>query len=106
MVRTAARLATKLDSLWHALYVETPRTRRLPEARQLAILRTLKLAQDLGAETATVAAQDAVEAVLDYARHNNLGRIVAGRGTRARQRWPAHQAFSQRLGARAPDIDI
>jgi two-component system sensor histidine kinase KdpD len=106
VVRTAARLATKLDSKWHALYVETPRTRRLPEARQHAILRTLKLAQDLGAETATVAAQDAVAAVLDYARHNNLGRIVAGRSTRVGRGWLARQAFSQRLGARAPDIDI
>ena len=106
VVRTAARLATKLDRLWHALYVETPQTRRLPEARQQAILRTLKLAQELGAETATVAAQDAVGAALDYARRNNLGRIVAGRSTGARQRWSTRQAFSQRLAARAPDIDI
>ena len=84
VVRTAARLAAKLDATWHAVYVETPALQRLPEPRRRAILKTLKLAQDLGAETATLPAQDAVEAVLDYARRNNLAQIVMGRSTRAR----------------------
>jgi two-component system sensor histidine kinase KdpD len=106
VVRTAARLAAKLDSAWHAVYVETPALQRLPEAQRRAILKTLKLAQDLGAETATLTAPEAVEAVLDYARRNNLGRIVVGRSTRARARWPGRQPFSRRLGARSPDIDL
>ncbi|MDQ3565332.1 MAG: hypothetical protein M3436_14770 [Pseudomonadota bacterium] len=106
VVRTAARLAAKLDSAWHAVYVETPELQRLPEPRRRAILKTLKLAQDLGAETATLPAQDEVEALLDYARRNNLGRIVVGRSTRARLRWWERQPFSQRLGTKAPDIDF
>ena len=104
VVRKAARLAAKLDSTWHAVYVESPALQHLPEAQRRAILKTLKLAQDLGAETATIAAQDPVEAVLDYARRNNLGRIVMGRSTRAH--WFGRQSFSQRLGAKAPDVDI
>jgi two-component system sensor histidine kinase KdpD len=106
VVRTAARLAAKLDSDWHAVYAETPALQRLPEAQRSAILKTLRLAQELGAQTATLPAQDAVEAVLDYARRNNLGRIVVGRSTRARMRWPGRQSFSRRLGASAPDIDL
>lgn len=106
VVRTAARLAAKLDSAWHAVYVETPALQRLPEAQRRAILKTLMLAQELGAQTATLPAQDAVEAVLDYARRNNLGRIVVGRSTHARARWPGRQSFSRRLGARSPDIDL
>ncbi len=106
VVRTAARLAAKLDSAWHAVYAETPALQRLPKARRHAILNTLKLAQDLGAHTATLPAQDAAEAVLNYARRNNLGSIVVGRSTRARLRWPGQQSFSRRLGAKAPDIDI
>jgi two-component system sensor histidine kinase KdpD len=106
VVRTAARLAAKLDSAWHAVYAETPALQRLPEAQRSAILKTLRLAQELGAQTATLPAQDAVEAVLDYARRNNLGRIVVGRSTRARWGWPGRQSFSRRLGARAPDIDL
>ncbi len=106
VVRTAARLAAKLDATWHAVYVETPALQRLPEAQRRAILKTLKLAQDLGAETATLAAQDEVEALLDYARHHNLGRIVVGRSTRKRWRWPGQQALSRRLGEQAADVDI
>jgi two-component system sensor histidine kinase KdpD len=86
--------------------VETPQLQRLPEAQRRAILKTLKLAQDLGAETATLPAQDAVETVLDYARRNNLGRIVVGRSTRVRRRWWGRRSFSQRLGEQAPDIDL
>ncbi len=106
VVRTAARLAAKLDSAWHAVYVETPALQRLPEVQRRRILKTLKLAQDLGAETATLIGQDAVETALDYARRNNLGRIVVGRSARARWHWPGRQPFSRRLGAHSPDIDI
>jgi len=106
VVRTAARLAARLDSPWHAVYAETPQLQRLPEAQRRAILRTLKLAQELGAETSTLPAHDAVASVLDYARRNNLGRIVVGRSTRARWRWPGDRSFSQRLGEQSPDIDL
>jgi len=106
VVRTAARLAAKLDAAWHAVYVETPTLQRLPEARRRAILKTLMLAQELGAETAALSGQDPVEAVLNYARSNNLGRIVVGRSTHARWRLPGREPFSRRLGAHAPDIDM
>jgi two-component system sensor histidine kinase KdpD len=33
VARTAARLAAKLDTAWHAVHVETPQLQRLPEAR-------------------------------------------------------------------------
>lgn len=106
VVRTAARLAAKLDAAWHAVYAETSTLQRLPEARRRAILKTLRLAQELGAETATLSGEDAVETVLDYARRHNLGRIVVGRSTRARWRLPGREPFSRRLGAHAPDIDL
>jgi two-component system sensor histidine kinase KdpD len=106
VVRAAARLAARLDTDWHAVYVETPALQRLPEQRRHAILKTLKLAQDLGAKTSTLAAQDAAEAALDYARRNNLGKVMVGRRTRRRFRWPWQAPFIRRLGALAPDIDI
>ena len=95
LVRTAARLAARLGSEWHAVYVETPRLHRLPEARRRAILRTLQLAQELGAETATLSEPDEAEAVLGYARAHNLGKIVTGR--RPLRRW-RRDSFAERLG--------
>ena len=103
LVRTAARLASRLGSVWHAVYVETPRLYRLPEARRRAILRTLRLAQELGAETATLAESDEAQAVLRYARAHNLGKIVIGR--RPTRRW-RRDSFADRLGQLGPELDL
>nr|VUD33562.1 Osmosensitive K+ channel histidine kinase KdpD [Raoultella sp. NCTC 9187] len=45
LVRAAARLAARLGSIWHAVYVETPSLHRLPEAKRRAILAALRLAR-------------------------------------------------------------
>ena len=104
LVRTAARLASRLNAHWHAIYIETPRLQRLPEVQRGAILATLKLAQEMGAETAVLAAPDLVDAALDYARAHNLSKIVIGRRARPQRRWWGQ--FMRRLGERAPDIDL
>jgi two-component system sensor histidine kinase KdpD len=104
LVRTAARLAAKLGSVWHAVYVETPQLHRLPEHQRRAILSTLRLAQELGAETATLADPAEDKAVLRYAREHNLGKIVIGR--RANRRWWGRESFADKLANRAPDLDL
>ena len=105
VVRTAARLAARLGSPWHAVYVETPRLHRLPEQQRRNILQTLKLAEDLGAATATLAAQDEAQAILDYAREHNLGKIIIGRRQRDRFSWRGRR-FVDRLGELGPDLDL
>jgi two-component system sensor histidine kinase KdpD len=107
IVRAAARLAAALGASWHAVYVETPRLARASPARRRTILATLKLAQELGAQTATVAAPDPAYALVDYARTHNLGRLVLGRAATERgplDRWRHGQAW--RACARAPDLDV
>ncbi|XNM70145.1 hypothetical protein ACLK1Y_03820 [Escherichia coli] len=79
LVRAAARLAARLGSAWHAVYVETPTLHRLPEPQRRAILNALRLAQELGAETATLSEPSEEAAVIRYAREHNLGKIVIGR---------------------------
>ncbi len=103
-VRTAARLAAKLGSVWHAIYVETPRLHRLSRAQRQAILTTLRLAQELGAQTATLADPSEEKAVLRYAREHNLGKIVVGRQTH-RRIWQS-SSFAERLSRHAPDLDV
>ncbi|WP_099351049.1 two-component system sensor histidine kinase KdpD [Erwinia amylovora] len=103
LVRSAARLAARLDSVWHAVYVETPRLYRLSETRRRGILRTLQLAQDLGAETATLSDPSEASAVLRYAREHNLGKIIIGR--RPTRRW-WRESFAERVGELGPDLDI
>ena len=104
LVRTAARLAAKFGSVWHAVYVETPSLHRLPEGRRRAILAALRLAQELGAETATLSDPSEEKAVLHYAREHNLGKIVIGR--QRKRRWWDRSGFADRLARHAPDLDL
>lgn len=104
LIRTAARLAAKLGSVWHAVYVETPALHRLPEQQRRAILASLHLAQELGAETATLSDPSEDKAILRYAREHNLGKILIGR--RAKRRWFSPESFADRLARRAPDLDL
>src|ERR1700722_12915300 len=82
LVRAAARLASALKADWLAVYVETPKLRRLPEARRGRTLNAVKLAAELGAETATLAGTDAVAALIGYARVRNVSKLVAGASPR------------------------
>lgn len=103
VVRSAARLAGQLGTEWHAIYVETPALQRLPAHERERILRTLKLAQDLGASTAVLSGSDIAAAAADYARGHNLSKITIGR---SHSSWPWRRAHSRRLAAHAPDVDL
>ena len=104
LVRTAARLAARLGSVWHAVYVETPTLHRLPEPQRRAILNALRLAQELGAETATLSDPCEETAVIRYAREHNLGKIVIGR--QQRRRWWLSERFDDRITRHAPELDL
>ncbi|MPU93044.1 hypothetical protein FVB07_26885, partial [Escherichia coli] len=65
---------------WLAVYVETPRLQRLPDARRQRTLDALKLAAELGAETATLAGTDAVAALIGLALRIRPQPAVEGAG--------------------------
>ncbi|KWD74464.1 DUF4118 domain-containing protein [Burkholderia ubonensis] len=106
LVRAAARLAASLKADWIAVYVETPRLQRLPDAQRERTLNALKLAAELGAETATLAGGDAVAALIGYAKVRNVSKVVAG-GSRKTglARWFA-RPFGEKLAERAGDVDL
>jgi two-component system sensor histidine kinase KdpD len=103
VVRSTARLAGQLGTGWHAVYVETPTLQHLPPAQREQILGTLKLAQDLGATTAVLAASDIALATVEYARSHNLSKIAVGRGHR---NWPWRTPHITKIAQYAPDIDL
>ncbi|CAG4888772.1 DUF4118 domain-containing protein [Paraburkholderia saeva] len=106
LVRGAARLAASLRADWIAVYVETPKLQRLPDARRERTLNALKLAAELGAETATLAGTDAVAAVIGYARVRNVSKLVAGASSRSGfSRW-LRRPLGDRIAERAGDLDL
>jgi two-component system sensor histidine kinase KdpD len=102
VVRSAARLASQLNTAWHAVYVETPALQRLPAARREKILQTLKLAQDLGATTAVLAGDDIGAAIARYALEQNISKVVLGRATPT---WPWRLPHLRRIAAAAPALN-
>ncbi len=102
-VRSTARLASQLGTDWHAIYVETPALQRLPAPQREQILKTLKLAQELGATTAVIPGQDIAQAAVDYARSHNLSKLVLGRGHR---NWPWRPPHIKRIASYAADLDL
>lgn len=106
LVRAAARLAASLKADWIAVYVETPKLQRLSDATREHTLNALKLAAELGAETATLAASDAIAALVGYARVRNVSKLVAGGSARAGvSRW-LRRPMGERLAERAGDVDV
>ncbi len=105
IVRAAARIAAKFDVPWHAVYVETPELRRLSDHQRQRILKALKLAQETGAETASLSGSDTVDALIDYARDHNLSKVIVGREHEPGWR-PWHRSTADRIGERAPDLDV
>ncbi|MDY7577147.1 DUF4118 domain-containing protein [Herbaspirillum sp. RTI4] len=107
LVRSTARLASQLNASWHAIYIETPQLQKLSSARRERILKTLKLASDLGATTAVLADNDIAQASVDYARSQNISRVVVGRpATGWDWRATLRPSLIKRIAALAPDVDL
>ena len=104
VVRSAALLAQQLAVSWHAVYVETPSLQRLPEERRQRILAAVKLAEELGATTAIVPSGEVALAAVDYARANNLSKIVMGHNQASL--WRPAGTLAQQLGRLAADVDL
>jgi two-component system, OmpR family, sensor histidine kinase KdpD len=104
VVRSGARLAQQLNAEWFAVYAETPALQRLPEVERQQVLDRLRLAESLGGRSAVVASSDAADGLAQFARRNNVSRIVIGR--REFHGFPNLAALSIRLARKLPDADI
>lgn len=102
LVREAARLAQKLEADWIVVHVASAQGRGAK--RYLSAMKTLALAGEFGADTATLPGMDVAEALVACAREHNANRLVLGHHPRRRwQFW--HQSVSDRISRHHPQID-
>ncbi len=106
VLRSAARLASALNADWHAVYVETPSHQALPQEVLTVVLGRLKLAEGLGASTATISGADIAEGLITYARRQNVTKIVLGRTVHAWWWNPMALDLPQQIERLAPDLDL
>jgi two-component system, OmpR family, sensor histidine kinase KdpD len=106
VVRAARRMATGLRAEWVVVTVETPATARMSSADRDRTAQTLRLAEQLGAETVTLTGDDVSTEILTYARRRNVTRIVLGKPARPRWRETLFGSVVNELVRRSGDIDV
>ena len=83
LVRAGRRIADRTHAKWSVAHAANSK-KRLDEDARDRIAETLRLAERLGAETVTLPGTDMVDAILRYARDNNVTHIVLGRSRQSR----------------------
>ena len=106
LVRAARRIATALKADWYAVYVETPADARRPEAVRTRVLRSLRLAEELGAKIVTLQGERVVDEIIAFARSHNVSKIVAGKPMHASWLERFRGSLVDELIARSGTIDI
>ncbi|MFN0195377.1 MAG: DUF4118 domain-containing protein [Planctomycetaceae bacterium] len=105
VIRTAKRMAAALDAPWIAVSVEKSgavRSERVGEQ----IARHFRLAERLGAETATLAGEDVASTLLEYARSRNTTKIFIGKSHHPYWKRLLFRSVVDQLLELSGDIDV
>ncbi|WP_293813688.1 sensor histidine kinase KdpD [uncultured Aquitalea sp.] len=106
LIRAGKRLANSLDADWIAVFVETPALQKLSEAQRARIMKGLKLAQELGAETTVLGGTHLAATLLAYARTRNVSKLVVGRSTRGRLSRIWRRSLLEDIARHSGDVDV
>ena len=105
VIRTAARMAEAFHSGFTALFVQTPETKDLSGENIKRLRSNLRLAEQLGAQIATVYGADPAEQIAEYARVSGITKIVMGRVNHRQHPWIGQKSLADRLIERT-DLDV
>jgi two-component system, OmpR family, sensor histidine kinase KdpD len=106
LVRAGRRLATRLGAEWIVAFVETPAAAKLTQADRDRVVQTLRLAEQLGAQTVTLSGPTMSEELLAYARARNVSKIVIGKPARSLWKRIVLGSIVDALVRGSGDIDI
>ena len=103
LIRSAARIAARLGCRWHAIYTESTGFSKQAEHQRRKAGNALRLAGELGAETATLSDPQRGKAIIRYAREHRLGKVILGQRS---GRWLPLPALTDTLAKHAPELEI
>jgi len=107
LIRAACRLARGLQAELLAVHIEIPRKLALSDKERDRIFRNMRLAEELGAKTLSVASNDLTEEILSVAREYNITHLVVGKPLRGRVReWLSGDAVVDKLIRYSGGINI
>lgn len=97
VIRTAARMAEAFHSGFTALFVQTSETKELSGENLKRLRSNLRLAEQLGAQIATVYGADPAEQIAEYARVSGVTKIVMGRMNHKQNLLTGKKSLADRL---------
>lgn len=106
LIRAARKMAIGLHAKWIAVYVQTSQHLRLPDLERSRGVETLRLAEQMGAETVTLTGDDVSQQLLAYARGRNVTKIIVGKPLRSRWKEWLFGSVVDDLVRGSGDIDI
>ena len=105
VIRTAARMAEAFHSGFTALFVQTPETKELSGENIKRLRSNLRLAEQLGAQIATVYGTDPAVQIAEYARVSGVTKIVMGRMNHRSNSITRKKSMADRL-IELTDLDV
>lgn len=105
VIRTAARMADAFHSGFTALFVQTPETKELSGENMKRLRSNLHLAEQLGAQIATVYGADPAVQIAEYARVSGVTKIVMGRINHKQNPITGKKSLADRL-IELTDLDV
>ncbi len=105
LIRAAKRMAAGLRARWTAVSVELPHV-ALSAAGQQRLRDNLRLAEQLGAQVAVLSGTRVSDALLSWARTNNVTRIILGKPTHPRWRDILYGSVLDEVVRGSGDIDV
>ena len=106
LVRAAKRMAEGLEAEWIVAYVETPAQTRLTQDARDRVAQTMRLAEQLGAETHTLTGARMSDEILAFARARNVSKIVVGKPERPLWKRIAMGSIVDTLVQGSGEIDV
>ncbi|WP_179035303.1 sensor histidine kinase [Paenibacillus sp. URB8-2] len=104
VIRTAARMAEAFHGYFTALFVETPEIKELTPKNKAELRENLRLAEQLGAQIATVYGEDIPGQIAEYVKTSRVSKIVLGRSPN-KKRGLAKSNVVDKLTALVPNIE-
>ncbi len=106
LVRAARRMSGGGGGSWFAVSVEsTALAKPSPEAAA-RVAEHLRLAESLGAQTATLAGPNVADEVVAFARQHNVTKIVVGKPTHPRWRDVLYGSLVDEIIRKSGDVDV
>ncbi|MDR3630795.1 MAG: sensor histidine kinase KdpD [Desulfocapsaceae bacterium] len=106
LMRITRRLANEMKAPWSAVYIETPGDDAFARENRERIWQELRLAENMGAEVATITGSSVADALVGYAVKHNITKIVVGKPNKSRLRELLRPPIVDQIIRKSGQIDV